>query len=65
VPAFIFLLLLFAARGLGPFFQVLNLPVERAHAVDRAVDAVDEALALVVGYAKFPHSDRRADNRML
>jgi len=45
-----------------PFFPGSESAVERAHAVDRAVDAVDEALAFVVGEAKFPHSDRSADD---
>ena len=49
------LLLLFAARRLGPLLQVLDLAVERAHAVDRAVDAVDQALAFVVGEAQLAH----------
>jgi len=47
----VFLLLLFTARRFGPLLQVLDLPVERAHPVNRAVDAVDEAFAFVVGEA--------------
>src|SRR5450755_3207957 len=59
----IFLLLLFAASCLSALFQVLDLAVERAHAVDRAIDAVDEALAFVVGETQLPYGVRRAHNR--
>ncbi len=50
----------FAARGLGPLLQVLDLPVERTHAVNRAVDTIDEALAFVVGETELADRDRRA-----
>ena len=53
----IFFLLLFAARGLGLLFQVLRLTVERAHAVDGFVEAVDQALALGVGESELAHCD--------
>ncbi len=43
------LLLLFGAAGGDAILQVLNLLVERLHAVDGLVDAVDQVLALAVG----------------
>ena len=59
----IFLALFFAARPLGPLLQVLDLTVERPHPINRAVYAVNQALAFVVGEAELPHRDRRAHNR--
>src|ERR1017187_6823024 len=56
----VFLALLFAARAFGPLLQVLDLPVERAHAVDRAVHTLNQAFAFVVGEAQFAHRLRRA-----
>src|SRR5580693_6436523 len=53
----VFLFLLFAARCLGPLFQILDLAVERAHAVNRAVYTVDQAFAFVVGEAEFTYRD--------
>ncbi len=50
--ALVFLALLLAASGVGLFFQVLRLAVERAHAVDGLVDAVNQALAFVIGEAQ-------------
>src|ERR1017187_1590386 len=58
----IFLLLLFAAGRIGPLFQVLDLPVERAHPVHRAIHTVDQTLAFVVSEAKLAHRDRGAHN---
>ncbi len=60
----VFFFLLFAARRLGPLLQILDLPVKRSHPVNRAVDAVNQALAFVVGKAEIPHRQRRAHNRM-
>src|SRR5713226_6860909 len=59
----IFLALLLTARRLGPLLQVLDLAVERAHTIDRAINAVDKAFAFVVGEAQLSYRDRRAHNR--
>ena len=53
-----FLLLLVGARRVGALLEVDRLLVEAAHAVDRLVDAVDQALALGVGEAQ-PADDAR------
>ena len=53
--AAVFFFLVFAARGVGLALQVLRLAVERAHAVDRLVDAVDQPLALGVGESQLAH----------
>src|SRR5208283_4709914 len=58
----VFLLLFLAAGRVGALLQVLDLAVERAHAVDRAIDAVDETFAFVVGEAKIPYRQRGADD---
>src|SRR5450631_347716 len=60
----VFLFLLFAARRIGPLFQILDLTVERAHPINRAVHTVNQAFAFVVGEAQFPYRDRSAHNRM-
>src|SRR5208337_870995 len=54
---FVFLLLLFTAGRVGALLQVLDLPVERAHTVDRAIDAIDQAFAFIVGKAELSHRD--------
>src|SRR6185369_8605972 len=41
--------LVFAARGVSLALQVLSLSIKRPHAVHRAVQPLDEALAFVVG----------------
>src|ERR1017187_2648440 len=56
----VFLALLFAACAFGTLLQVLDLPVERPHAVDRAVHTLNQALAFIVGEAQFAHRLRRA-----
>ena len=56
-----FLLLLVGAAGLGALLEVARLLVEPAHAVDRLVDAVDQALALVVGEAQLADDARNAN----
>src|SRR2546426_2117159 len=52
--------LLFAAGRVGLLLQILNLTVERAHAIHRAVHTVDQALAFVVGEAQLAHCQRHA-----
>ena len=47
--------------GFGALLEVEGLLVESAHAVDRLVDAVDEALALVVGEAQLANDARDAN----
>ena len=42
--------------------QVLSLAVERAHAIDRLVDPVDQPLAFVVGEAELAHRLRDLDH---
>ncbi len=55
------LLLLFRTGGVGPLLEVHRLLVEPAHAVDRLVDAVDQALALGVGEPQFADDPRDHD----
>src|SRR5450755_4370174 len=62
LPA-IFFFLLFAAGGVGLAFEVLRLSVERTHAVDRLVQALDQPLALGVGESQFSQRLRRCDDR--
>src|SRR5258708_7448901 len=61
LPA-VFFFLLFAARGIGFALQISSLPVERTHAVDRLVDALDQPLAFVVGEAQLAHRPRNPND---
>src|SRR5204863_6811891 len=54
----VFLALFFGTRRVGLLLQILDLTVERAHAVNRAVDAIDQALAFVVGESQFANRQR-------
>ena len=56
-----FLLLLFRASGVGTLLKIDRLLVESAHAVDRLVDAVDEALAFSVSKAQAADDARDHD----
>ena len=56
LPA-VFFFLLFAARGVGLALEIAGLAVKRTHAVDRFVDAVDQALALGVSESQLAHRD--------
>ena len=53
--ALIFLTLLFTAGSVGFFFEIQGLAVERAHAVNGFVDALNQPLAFVVGESQLPH----------
>ena len=55
--AAIFFFLIFAARGVGLALEVLRLAVERTHAVDSFVDAVDQPLAFGIGETQLAHRD--------
>ena len=61
LPA-IFFLLLFAASGVGLTLQVLRLAVERTHAVDGFVEALDQPFALGVGEPEFAHRLRNRND---
>src|SRR2546426_2712422 len=58
----IFLLLLFAASLLCPPFEILRLPIERAHGIDRFVHTFDQTLAFIVGKTEVTHTQRHANN---
>ena len=57
------MLLLFGARLVGALLEVDGLAVEPAHAVNRLVDAIDQALALGVGEAQL--ADDARDRHLL
>src|SRR4029077_3896144 len=62
LPAIFFLLFL-AASGVGLALEVRRLTIERAHAVDRLVETLDEALALGIGESELADGDRGSDDR--
>src|ERR1700722_10544137 len=59
----VFFFLFFAASGVRLALEILRLAIERAHAVDHLVEAVDQPLALGVGEAQLAHRLRYANNR--
>ena len=54
--------MIFTARGVGLALEIARLTVERTHAVDGFVDAVDQALAFGVGEAELAHRDGNLDD---
>src|SRR5580700_1920388 len=56
--AAVFFFLILAAGGVGFAFEIAGLAVERTHAVDGLVDAVDQALALGVGESQLADGER-------
>src|SRR5579863_7436553 len=59
----VFFFLLFTASGVGLALEVLRLAIERAHAVDHLVQAVDQPFAFGVGESQLAHRLRHANNR--